>query len=313
MNKSNERIGEKFSDPIFFIDVKINESINTINFKDNNKKYLGLIFYISSSKLKKIHSNILKKKIYSILSKKIKIDNDILGNDKIKIDNSLLLHQKIKETETEIKNFCRGLEIDITSKISHSEIDFENSKKILCNYQNTIEKNICYTCIMCQNLSINHVCVIMPDRAGQCGEMSYEDAKLMYELIPFGPCKKILLKNPIDIKKGEWREINETVKNLTYGHTKRIYLRSTLEYPAPCSPLSQTISIYGGEGEHIYILDRQKKDFNPIGISYDEALKMTAGGIQFEGITAQARKTIFEKTFLIDNGGLKNSITPYEI
>ena len=70
MNKSNERIGEKFSDPIFFIDVKINESINTINFKDNNKKYLGLIFYISSSKLKSIHSNILKKKIYSILSKK---------------------------------------------------------------------------------------------------------------------------------------------------------------------------------------------------------------------------------------------------
>ena len=125
--------------------------------------------------------------------------------------------------------------------------------------------------------------------------------------------KKILLENPIDIKKGEWREINETVKNLTYGHTKRIYLRSTLEYPAPCSPLSQTISIYGGEGEHIYILDRLKKEFNPIGISYDEALKMTAGGIQFEGITAQARKTIFEKTFLIDNGGLKNSITPYEI
>ena len=143
--------------------------------------------------------------------------------------------------------------------------------------------------------------------------LSSDDAKLMYELIPFGPCKKILLENPIDIKKGEWREINETVKNLTYGHTKRIYLRSTLEYPAPCSPLSQTISIYGGEGEHIYILDRQKKDFNPIGISYDEALKMTAGGIQFEGITAQARKTIFEKTFLIDNGGLKNSITPYEI
>ena len=313
MDKLNKRIGEKFSDPIFFIDIKINKSKNKTTFKENNKKYLGLIFYISSPKVKNIHSNILKKKIYSILSKKINIYNDILGIDRIKIEHNNFLYQKIKETQTEIKNFCRGIEIDINSEISYSEIDFENSKKNIYNYNDKIEKNTCYTCIMCQNLSIYHVCIIMPDRLGQCGEMSYEDAKLMHELIPFGPCKKIIFGNPIDIKKGEWKEINEAVKNLTYGHTKRIYLRSTLEYPAPCSPLSQTISIYGGKGENIYILDRQNKKFNPIGISYDDALKMTSGGIQFEGITGQARKTIFEKTFLLDNGGLKNAITPYSI
>ena len=313
MERKLRGIGEQFSDPIFFIDVKIN------NFKKdilknktiaNDSKYFGVIFYISSPRLKQIHSNILKKKIFSILSKKMDIYNDTFGFDKIKFDKNNLICQKIKEAEEEIKNFCRGIEITIYSEISDSEKDFEDSQKNIYNFQENIEENTCYTCVMCQSLSINHVCVIMPDRDGQCGEMSYEDAKLMYELIPSGPCKKIQLGEPIDFKKGEWKEINEAVKKLTYGYIKKIYLRSALKYPPPCSPLSQTISIYGGEGEHIYILDRKNKKFNPVGISYDEALKMTAGGIQFEGITAQSRKTIFEETFLLDNGGLKNSILP---
>ena len=308
METKHKGIGEQFSDPIFFIDVKINNLKDIIQNRNitNDKKYFGVIFYISSPKIKQIHSNILKKKIYSIFSKKAKIYNDILGIDRIKKDD--FINQKIKETEDEIKNFCRGLEINIKSKISYSNADFINSQQNIYNVQEKIEENICYTCVMCQALSINHVCIIMHDRDGQCGCMNYNDAKLMYELIPFGPCQKIQLEEPIDSNKGEWQEINEAVKKLTYGHTKKIYLRSTLEYPAPCSPLSQTISIYGGEGEHIYILDRQNKNFNPVGISFDEALKMTAGGVQFEGITAQARNTIFEKTFLLENGGLKNSI-----
>lgn len=308
METKHKGIGEQFSDPIFFIDVKINnlkDIIQNINIT-NDKKYFGVIFYISSPKLKQIHSNILKKKIYSTFAKKAKIYNDILGIDRIKKD--YFINQKIKETKDEIKNLFRGIEINIKTEISYSEEDFINSKKNIYNLNENMEKNICYTCVMCQNLSINHVCIIMHDRDGQCGCMNYNDAKLMYELIPFGPCQKIQLKEPIDLNKGEWQEINEAVKKLTYGHIKKIYLRSTLQYPAPCSPLSQTISIYGGEGEYIYILDRQNKKFNPIGISFDEALKMTAGGVQFEGITAQARNTIFEKTFLLENGGLKNSI-----
>lgn len=309
MERISKGTEEQFSDPIFFIDVKINKDFKyTPKNIATNKKYFGLIFYISSPILKQIHSNILKKKFFSILSKKINIYNDILGFDKIKLDKNIIICQKIKETEEEFKNLFRGIEIKIKTVISSSEDDFNDSKKNTYNIQNKIEENTCYTCVMCQSLSINHVCVIMTDRDGQCGEMSYEDAKLMYELIPSGPCQKIKLEKPIDFKKGEWKEINEAVKKLTYGYTKKIYLRSTIGYPAPCSPLSQTISIYGGDGEHIYILDRKNKKFNPVGISFDEALKMTAGGIQFEGITAQARKTIFEKTFLLDNGGLENSI-----
>ena len=61
MERKLRGIGEQFSDPIFFIDVKIN------NFKKdilknktiaNDSKYFGVIFYISSPRLKQIHSNI---------------------------------------------------------------------------------------------------------------------------------------------------------------------------------------------------------------------------------------------------------------
>ena len=171
METKHKGIGEQFSDPIFFIDVKIDKFENktsNIEIKNyDNIKYLGLIFYISSKKIKKIHSNILKKKIYSIFLKKSNIYNDILGIDRIKIN--IFFKKQIEETETEIKNLFRGIEIDIKTEISYSEEDFINSKKNIYNLNENIEENICYTCVMCQNLSINHVCIIMPDRDGQCG------------------------------------------------------------------------------------------------------------------------------------------------
>ena len=108
----------------------------------------------------------------------------------------------------------------------------------------------------------------------------------------------------------------EDLKNKEY-----LFILDSLEIPGNIGTIYRTLDSCSCDG--VILVDSKTKMENykitsssrgcnliipTVSTSFDEALKMTAGGVQFEGITAQARKTIFEKTFLLDNGGINNSI-----
>jgi acetyl-CoA synthase len=43
-----------------------------------------------------------------------------------------------------------------------------------------------YSCVLCQTFAPNHVCIVLPERVGFCGSVSWLDARAAYEIDPHG-------------------------------------------------------------------------------------------------------------------------------
>ncbi|MCQ2735748.1 MAG: hypothetical protein MJ234_00835 [bacterium] len=256
----------------FFIDARINPKLPP----KLEGEAVTAVYDAFSLCLETKYESALRKKIISFLRKEKNISMDFPESE---IGTAEEIESYAKKVEEELRKFCRSSDIKIKISFS-SEMPKEHS-------ENSAETGCAYFCSMCQNLSMHHICVITDSSQGQCGSMSASDAELMIGLSPNGPCRKTKLIHELDKEKGEWKEINETAEELTFGRIKRITLNSITDFPMPMSPLAETAVISDGETE--LAIDRKDQESEFMGISYHEAISICIGRGQIPGITGRAR------------------------
>ncbi|MFC1965858.1 hypothetical protein ACFLWI_02780 [Chloroflexota bacterium] len=169
-------------------------------------------------------------------------------------------------------------------------------------------------CLECQPFSKDHVCIVTPDRPPMCGRDRLQVKAYALFGVSRHPWKRrelekheirgtIEVGNTIDVKKGEYLEVNQTIERLSPSHIKRVQLHGLRKFPHTSCGCFQFL-VFSIESLHgIGIMERDYQGEAPEGFTWDK-LANAAGGKQTPGIVGVSRNYLRSKRFMQGEGGL---------
>jgi acetyl-CoA decarbonylase/synthase complex subunit beta len=177
------------------------------------------------------------------------------------------------------------------------------------------------TCVGCSAFAPDHVCILTPHRAPQCGRpyefiktgahYGYDDMTNIHHralhagLNSFGTCSKGEL---LDAAAGEWSGSNEAAARLTGGRIKRVQLHSLEEAPhTGCGCFQMILFKTDRPKAGIGLVDRGFKGRVPDGRTWRD-LHYALGGKQTPGLTGAAWSYLQSPKFLAAHGGWKGVV-----
>lgn len=174
------------------------------------------------------------------------------------------------------------------------------------------------TCVGCSAFAPDHVCILTPQRAPQCGRpyefiktgahYSYDDMTNIHHralhagLNSFGTCSKGEL---LDRVAGEWSGANEAAARLTGGRIQRIQLHSLEEAPhTGCGCFKMIMFKTDQPKAGIGLVERGFAGRVPDGRTWRD-LHYALGGKQTPGLAGAALSYLGSPKFLAGHGGWK--------
>ncbi len=168
-----------------------------------------------------------------------------------------------------------------------------------------LDVDIFYACTSCQVYLPNHVCVISPERPSPCGT-TYIEAKAAYELKIVGYYQPVKKGMAIDELRGEYKGINEFVRNIN-GEVNRLKLHCVLDSPPLTGNYAEAIVFYIPEKDGFGVVDRNYKGKTPVGLTFSELEKIILGR-QVKGFVGVSRAYMNSEGFLRGEGGWKRIV-----
>ncbi len=174
-------------------------------------------------------------------------------------------------------------------------------------------------CTECRPFSLEHTCIITPDRVPMCGSRNYYTVKAsaLFGLsrVPNKrqserdlPLTTIVLKGgTLDAERGEYEGSNDAYRRMTAGKLSRVYLHSVRQTPHTSCGCFQNLAFWIKEVGGIGIMSRDSTAVTPTGLSWPTLANM-AGGKQADGITGVSTRYIRSKHFLRGDGGIENVV-----
>jgi len=165
-----------------------------------------------------------------------------------------------------------------------------------------------YSCLLCQSFAPNHVCIITPERLGLCGAYSWLDAKASFEITPTGPNQPIVKGEAIDIKLGQWKNINEFVYNKSNKAIEKVSMYSLMDSPQSSCGCFECILAIIPEANGVMIVHRDYAGMTPCGMTFTTLAGSVGGGVQTPGFLGVGKLYIISKKFISAEGGLKRLV-----
>ena len=174
-------------------------------------------------------------------------------------------------------------------------------------------------CIECRPFSLEHTCLLTPDRIPMCASRTYFSIKaeslLGTSTVPFRrqsdrerPLKQVFNKGEVlNQKRGEYEGCNRVYSELTSGRLSRVYLHSLRGFPHTSCGCFQNLAFWMEEVNGIGIMSRGSKAVAPNGKTWD-ILANYAGGKQSDGIMGVSLHYIRSHHFLQGDGGISNVV-----
>jgi len=161
-----------------------------------------------------------------------------------------------------------------------------------------------YSCALCQSYAPNHVCIITPERLGLCGAYNWLDGKAAYEINPLGGNLPVRKGDTIDPALGQWKGINDFIRNASNGAFERFSAYSMINDPmTSCGCFECIACVLPGTGG-IMIVDRDYAGQTPVGMTFSSLAEMTGGGQQTPGFIGIGTLYILSRKFISGDGGL---------
>ena len=161
-----------------------------------------------------------------------------------------------------------------------------------------------YGCTICQTFAPNHICVVTPSRIPYCGILSYNGAKITYEVDPQGYTLEIPKGEVLNAEMGEYSGVNEKVYDRSSGTVNRVFLRSCIKYVTTNCGCFEASTFYIPEVDGIGIVHRRYFGDTPIGLRFSTLAGMISGGAQNHGFRGISMRGILESdTWVSGDGG----------
>jgi len=174
-----------------------------------------------------------------------------------------------------------------------------------------IVDRFCY-CMDCQPFSLEHVCIITPDRPPMCNRDPWDIMAGALFGVTRAPYKRRdVLDVPsaalfdkgecLDRERGEYAGLNEVMQKLTHGRTQRVFLHSVEGHPHTSCGCFRYV-IFRLEGGGLGIMARESKDVSPDGRTWSD-LANQAGGKQSPGVVGVGDAYLRSPKFMQGDGG----------
>jgi acetyl-CoA synthase len=165
-----------------------------------------------------------------------------------------------------------------------------------------------YSCLLCQSFAPNHVCIITPERLGLCGAYSWLDGKASFEITPTGPNQPILKGEAVDVKLGQWANINEFISQKSNKNIEKVSMYSLFDSPQSSCGCFECIIAVIPEANGVMVVNRDFSGMTPCGMSFTTLAGSVGGGVQTPGFTGVGKLYILSKKFISADGGLRRLV-----
>ena len=112
----------------------------------------------------------------------------------------------------------------------------------------------------------------------------------------------IRVNQPIDIKKGEYSEVNQAIEKLAPSHIKRVQLHAVRDFPHTSCGCFQFLVFWLKSMDGLGIMERNYPGEAPEGLTWNK-LANDAGGKQTPGVVGVSSAYLRSKRFMQGEGG----------
>ncbi len=160
-----------------------------------------------------------------------------------------------------------------------------------------------YGCTLCQSFAPTHMCVITPQRYSNCGSISWFDGRASAQVDPKGPVFAIDKGEMLNLEKGEFSGINESIKQKTLGAVDKVWMYTGFGYPHTSCGCFEAMAFYIPEVEGYGIVDRGFKGVTVNGLPFSTLADSGAGGRQVDGFHGISIEYMRSPKFMQADGG----------
>jgi acetyl-CoA synthase len=165
-----------------------------------------------------------------------------------------------------------------------------------------------YSCLICQSLAPNHVCIITPQRPGLCGAYSWLGAKASFEIEPTGANQPIFKGKALDDRLGQWDNINKFAEDKSNKTISKVSLYSLLDSPHSSCGCFECIVAVVPEANGVMVVNRDYLGITPLGMSFATLADLLGAGVQTPGFLGISKLYILSRKFILAEGGLKRLV-----
>ncbi|MEW6458512.1 MAG: acetyl-CoA decarbonylase/synthase complex subunit alpha/beta [Bacillota bacterium] len=161
-----------------------------------------------------------------------------------------------------------------------------------------------YSCTLCQSFAPTHVCVVLPERVGLCGSVSWLDARAAHEIDPHGCNQPVPKKDVLDAAGGEWASCNEFIRTHSRGTIERVKFYTIMDSPLTSCGCFEALVCIVPECNGFLIVNREHAGMTPAGMTFSTLAGSIGGGVQTPGFMGVGKAYLGSRKFLKADGGL---------
>ena len=159
-----------------------------------------------------------------------------------------------------------------------------------------------YSCTLCQSFAPNHVCSVSPERTGLCGAYNWMDCKASFEINPTGPNQPIKKGETIDPRLGQWKGVNEFVKQASRGAVEGYNFYSIVHDPMTTCGCCECIAAVLPTCNGIMTVNREFTGDTPCGMKFTTLAGVMGGGAKSPGFVGHSKFNITQRKFIRGDG-----------
>jgi acetyl-CoA synthase len=218
-----------------------------------------------------------------------------------------MLHQEYSAIvdKVQVKLYTKQSDVDSLSPQAKKAFD-ERDERISGMTDESVDTF--YSCLLCQSFAPNHVCIITPERLGLCGAYSWLDGKASYEITPTGPNQPVLKGEILDTKLGQWKNINEFVRQKSNKTIEKVSMYSLMDSPQSSCGCFECIVAIIPEANGVMVVHRDYAGMTPCGMTFTTLAGSVGGGVQTPGFLGVGKLYLLSKKFISAEGGLRRLV-----
>lgn len=159
-----------------------------------------------------------------------------------------------------------------------------------------------YSCTLCQSFAPNHVCSVSPERTGLCGAYNWMDCKASFEINPTGPNQPIKKGEVVDERLGQWKGVNDFVKQASRGAVESYNFYSMVIDPMTTCGCCECIAAVLPTCNGVMTVGRDYTGDTPCGMKFTTLAGVMGGGAKSPGFVGHSKFNVTQRKFIRGDG-----------
>ncbi len=222
-------------------------------------------------------------------------------------DLGVVLHAKFHQDfgsildKVEVTLYTNKKDVDELTKRARQEYKMRDER-----LENMTDEDVetYYSCTLCQSFAPTHVCTVSPERTGLCGAYNWMDCKASYEINPTGPNQPIEKGECLDPVLGQWKGVNEFVKQASRGAIDHYNFYSLVKDPMTTCGCCECIAALLPSCNGVMTVNREYTGETPCGMKFTTLAGVMGGGASSPGFVGHSKFNITQRKFIKGDGGL---------